>query len=166
MSNQIRTILSVIIITALLLGSGLLSGGQLTATADGEEQNLPPLEILEKGNTKLDSQLNQLVSAQTSRRAASFAQESNIELVDGNVRVIVECLPDQLDATAEAASDLGIVETSYDNLLQVLVPVSQLTALADEPGIRLVRLPWYSLAADNVSEGVELINADEWQAAS
>ncbi len=167
MLNQIRTILSVIIITALLLGSGLPFGGQPAGAADGEGEDLPPLELPEKGNPKLDSQLNQLVSAQTSRRAASsFAQESNIELVDDNVRVIVESLPDQVDAAVKTASASGVVETTYRNLLQVVMPVSQLTALADTPGIRFVRLPWYPLAADNVSEGVALINADEWQTAS
>jgi len=165
MQNQIRTILSVLIIMALLLGGSLPFGEQPAAADDGERQDLPPIELPEKGNPKLDSQLNRLVSAQTSRRAASFAQESNIELVDGNVRVIVESLPDQVDATAKTASALGVVETSYRDLLQVVVPVSQLMALADTASIRLVRLPWYPLAADNVSEGVALINADEWQAA-
>ena len=42
---------------------------------------------------------------------ASFAQERNIDLVDDKVRVIVECLPDQIDAAVEAASNLGIVFT-------------------------------------------------------
>ena len=143
MINQIRTILSVIIIMALLLGSGLPFGEQPATAADGEESDLPPLELPEKGNPKLDSQLNQLVSAQTSRRAATFAQESNIELVDGNVRVIVECLPDQIDAAVEAASALGVVETSYRNLLQVVVPITSLTTLADAESIRFIRLPQY-----------------------
>ena len=90
MLSQIRTIFSVVIIMALLLGSGLLLGEQTTAAADGEKLNLPPIELPDKGNPKLDSQLNQLVSAEISRKAAGFAQESNIELVEGNVRVIVE----------------------------------------------------------------------------
>ncbi len=162
MLSQIRTILSVIIIVALLLSSALFSGEQPAAAADGEELDLPPIELPDKGNPKLDSQLNQLVSTETSKRAASFAQESNIELVDGSVRVIVESLPDQVDAAVKAAGALGVVETSYRNLLQVVVPISSLTALADTPGIRLVRLPWYPLPAV-VSEGVSLINADEVQ---
>ena len=168
MPNQIRAILSLIIIAALLFGGSFPLIEQRAAAAEGEKLDLPPLELPEKGNPKLDSQLNRLVSAQTSRRAASsFAQESNIELVDGNVRVIVECLPDQVDAAATAADGLGVVETSYRNLLQVVVPVPQLTALADEPSIRLVRLPWYPLPdAVVVSEGVALINADDWQTAS
>ncbi len=163
MLSRIRIILSVIIV-ALLLSSGLPFGEQPAAAADGEELDLPPIELPEKGNPKLDSQLNQLVSAETPKRAASFAQESNIEMVDGNVRVIIECLPDQVDAAVKAAGALGVVETSYRNLLQVVVPIPQLTALADIPGIRLVRLPWYPLP-DIVSEGVGLINANEWQTA-
>ena len=142
MLNKIRTILSVIIIMALLLSSGLPFGEQPAAAADGEESDLPPLELPEKGNPKLDSQLNQLVSAQTSKKAASFVQESNIELMDGDVRVIVESLPDQVDAATEAATALGAsVETSYNNLLQVVVPIAELTALADTPSISLVRSP-------------------------
>ena len=156
MLNRIRTILSVIIIVALLLGSGLLLGEQPAAATDGEELNLPPIELPEKGNPKLDSQLNQLVSAQTPKGAASFAQESNIELVDDNVRVIVECLPGQVDAAVKAVGTLGVVETNYRNLLQIVVPISNLTALADTLSIRLVRLPWEPLP-DVISEGVELI---------
>ena len=132
MPNQIRAILSLIIITALLFGGSLSFGEQPAAAAEGKGEDLPPLELPKKGNPKLDSQLNQLVSAQTSRRAASsFAQESTIELVDGNVRVIVESLPDQVDAAVKAASAFGVVETSYRNLLQVVVPITSLTTLAD-----------------------------------
>jgi len=57
------------------------------------------------------------------------------------------------------------MEASYENLIQVVVPISQLTTLADAPSIRLVRMPLESLP-DVVSEGVALINADDWQTAS
>ena len=164
MMNKIKNILITITVAALILSGSFISESQPTA-ADGENQNLPEVELTKKGNPKLDSQLNQLVLAQKSEKAAGPAQESNIELIDGNVRVIVECSPGQIDSAAEAADDLGIVETSYDNLLQVLVPVSQLPALADTAGIRFVRMPWHPVAADNVSEGVGLINADVWQSA-
>jgi len=73
-------------------------------------------------------------------------------------------LPDQVAAAVKTAGALGVVETSYRNLLQVVMPVSQLTTLADTPGIRLVRMPQYPLPAA-VSEGVALVNADDWQAA-
>ena len=101
----------------------------------------------DKGNPKQDSQLNQLVSAERRGEAASFAEQSDIELVEGNVRVIVECLPDQIDAAVKAVSALGVVETSYRNLLQVVVPITSLTTLADAAGIRFIRLPQYPLPA-------------------
>ena len=106
----------------------------------------------EKGNPKLDSQLNQLVLAESQGQAASFAQKSNIELVDGKVRVIVECLPEQVDAAVKASSALGIVETSYDNLLQVSVPVTSLSTLAGEASIHFIRLPQQPLPAPNKQE--------------
>ena len=103
---------------------------------------LPPTSP-DKGNPKLESQLNQLIQAEGLGEAASFAAQSNIELIGGSVRVIVESLPEQVEATTKAASALGVVETSYGDLLQVLVPVASLTTLADEASVRFVRLPQY-----------------------
>ena len=102
----------------------------------------------DKGNPKLDSQLNQLVLAEAHGEAASFAQQHNIELVNGSVRVIIECIPGQLEAAAEAATSAGAkLEASYDNLLQVVVPVTSLNALADAESIRFIRLPQEPLPA-------------------
>ena len=60
MLKQILSILSVILIASLLLGSGLPFGAQPVVAADGEEPDLPPIELPEKGNPKLDSRLNRL----------------------------------------------------------------------------------------------------------
>ena len=73
-------------------------------------------------------------------------------------------MPGQVGAATEAASTLGAVETSYGNLVQVVVPITNLEALADTRGVNLVRMPWEPLP-DVVSEGVALINADDWQTA-
>ncbi len=110
--------------------------------------DLPPPELPDKGNPKLDSQLNQLVSAESRGEAASFAEQSDIEWVDGSVRVIIECVPGQIEAASEAATNAGAkLETSYDNLLQVVVPITSLTTLADAASIRFIRLPQYPLPA-------------------
>ncbi len=135
-----------ITIIVLLVGIGVLALFP-ACTSGGGKINLPPFDLPDKGNPKLDSQLNQLVSAERRGEAASFAEQSNIELVEGNVRVIVECLPDQIDAAVKAASALGVVETSYRDLLQVVVPVTSLTTLADAESIRFIRLPQYPLPA-------------------
>ena len=57
--------------------------------------------------------------------------------------VIIECEPGQAGAVAEAASDLGNIELVVRDLVQIVVPITNLTALADVPGVRLLRLPWY-----------------------
>jgi len=135
-----------LITLTLLLSSCLVFGGQ---PASGEEDlDFSQIELPEKGNPKLDSQLNQLVRAEMQGEAASFAQQSNIELVSGNVRVIIECVPGQLDAATEAATALGAsVEMSYRNLLQIVVPIASLTSLADASSIHFIRLPQYPSAA-------------------
>jgi hypothetical protein len=104
--------------------------------------NLPPYVSPEKGNPKLDSQLNQLVLAQAKGEAASFAEKSNIDLTNGHIRVVIECVPGQVEAATKAAINAGAeVETTYENLLQVSVPVTGLTALAAAESVRLIRLP-------------------------
>ena len=133
----------VLFILPPLLTTGGCQEQSDTAPTLSPAPNPPSPTLSEKGNPKLDSQLNQLIQAEKLGDAASFAEQSNIELVDGNVRVIVESLPEQVDATTKAASALGVVETSYGDLLQVLVPVASLTTLADAASVRFVRLPQY-----------------------
>ena len=128
--------LPILIFTCLLGMSGMVSC---------QEQPEPSYQLPEKGNPKIDSQLNQLVQAEMRGEAASFAEQSNIALVDGRVRVIVECSPGQVDAADEAVSAVGVVESRYGDLLQAVVPVSSLTALADKASIRLIRLPQQSV---------------------
>jgi hypothetical protein len=104
--------------------------------------NLHPYVPPDKGNPKLDSQLNQLVLAQAKGEAASFAEKSNIDITNGRIRVVIECVPGQVEAASQAAINAGAeVETTYENLLQVSVPITTLTALADAESIRFIRLP-------------------------
>ena len=141
---KMRRRLGITIIVVLLVSIGVLVLAPVACTPGGEITDLPPFDLPDKGNPKLDSQLNQLVSAERRGEAASFAEQSGIELVDGNVRVIIECVPGQLEAAAEAATNAGAkLETSYDNLLQVVVPITTLTTLADAESIRFIRLPQY-----------------------
>lgn len=147
MKNALRTLYALLMITPVLLLPMLTTVGcqeqpEPAPTLSPTPNPLSPA-LPEKGNPKLDSQLNQLIQAENLGDAASFAEQSNIKLVDGSVRVIVESLPEQVDATTKAASALGVVETSYGDLLQVLVPVASLTTLADAASVRFVRLPQY-----------------------
>jgi len=156
------------LLVALSLALSLLGTIPLVLAQDGGNGdlesapiNLPPLDLPDKGHPKLDSQLNQLVSP---TGPGGTLQADSLEAMGTEVRVVIESLPGQTDAATEAANDLGVVETSYRDLLQVVVPITSLTALADTPSIHLVRLPRYPVP-HVVSEGMALINADGWQTA-
>ena len=110
---------------------------------EGEEA-IPPIEPPPPGGyPKLDSRLNQLISAEIRGEAASFAKTHNIELIHGTVvKVIIEAMPGQYEAATEAADKFGFdIVTSRRNLLSALVPIRNLAVLAAEESIRLVRMP-------------------------
>ena len=143
---KIRRRLGITIIVVMLVSISILVLVPVACTSGQDIIDLPPSDLPDKGNPKLDSQLNQLVDAERRGEAASFAAQSDIDLVDGAVRVIIECVPGQLEAATEAATNAGAkLETSYDNLLQVVVPITSLTTLADAVSIHFIRLPQYPL---------------------
>jgi len=155
----------VILATSLALVL-LLAGFALPTIAqnnEGTEPSLPPLELPENAYPKLDSHLNQIVSAESDEAALRLAQESSIRVVEDSVQVIIEALPGQFDNASGTTASLGTIETSHGDFIQALVPVSQLATLANSAGIRFVRTPMHPVETV-VSEGVGLINADEWQA--
>ena len=126
---------------AVLLTVCIIIPGLLACSA-AETGDLPPIGSIDKGNPKLDSQLNALVKAEAQGELVSFAEANNIELNGNKVRVVIECVEGQLDTAAGAVTENGgNVETSYKDLLQAVVPVSSLEKLAEEPGIRLIRMP-------------------------
>jgi len=167
MMAQIRNIFTILLIAALLLGMGLPFGEEPALANEGEEEqlDLTEIELPDKGNHKLDSQLNRLVSKADARRSLITVPESSENVTEESVRVILEVLPGQVDAASRAAGNLGVIEASYGNLLQVTVPVSRLAALADDPNIRLVRMPQTPIPATVTSEGAARINADDWNSA-
>lgn len=80
---------------------------------------------------------------------ANFKMQIN-QLLGGSVRVIIECVPGHLEAASKAATNAGAkLETNYDNLLQVVVPIASLSTLADAESIRFIRLPQQPLPAPN-----------------
>ena len=147
MSLQKIFILFLILLITLLSIPACTSNREGTnlPPADEAEENievLPPLEPLEKGNPKLGSYLWRLIEAEKQGEAESFAKPREIELVDGDVRVTIECLPGQLDAAAEAAIKAGAkLGKSYKNWLPAFVPITSLEALAEAESIRFIRVP-------------------------
>lgn len=143
---RIKRKVGITILMVMIVSIGVLALLPSSCTPTQDINNLPPLDSPDKGNPKLDSQLNQLVSAERRGEAASFAEQSNIELIDGGVRVIIECVPGQIEAATKAAAEAGAkLETSYDNLLQVVAPITKLSTLAEDSSIRFIRLPQYPL---------------------
>jgi hypothetical protein len=97
---------------------------------------------------KLDSILQQLVEAERRGEAESYAEQHDIELVDGSVRVTVECDSEMIGEATEAARALGVVELEaivredyVYPFLQVLIPITNLNTLAREKSVTRVELP-------------------------
>jgi hypothetical protein len=57
----------------------------------------------------------------------------------------------------------GRVETTYHELVQCLVPINALAAIADLPDLARLRLPLKPRPLATVSEGVAVTGADKWQ---
>ncbi|MHC1579425.1 MAG: S8 family serine peptidase, partial [Candidatus Alkanophagales archaeon] len=89
-----------------------------------------------------------------------------LDFVDGKARVVIE-LEGELEGAA-LASELGrlgcVVETSYENLVQALVPPERLADVAALPEVRYVRAPLKPCLFSVTSEGVPVINADDLHA--
>ncbi len=130
---------------------------------DLDVEALPP-----KGPPKLESALWRLVEAQRSGGLAGLsaeAERSAMALQDGAIRIIIEARDGQSASVIASARSLGAtVETNYGDLVQVLAPVGDLEALSNSDGVRFVRQP-FRAEPRVVSEGVPIINADDWQAA-
>jgi len=170
MLKRTGIILSLAVTTAFLMGMGLPIGAH-PAAADEKELHLSGTSVgdasvslgePDKANPRLSSHLDRLIDAESRGEAEAFAGPRRIELLDGDkVRITIECVPGHLGAVAETAGAYGIVEMSNRSLVQAVVPITSLTALAGVEGIRRVRLPWYP-DVNAESEGVELIKADVW----
>ena len=125
------------------------SGDGTTAASDEEEphrhdENIEEPPTPKKGNPKLGSHLWDLISANERGEAEEHAQlREDIDLVDGGVRVIIECVPGQVESAAAAASEAGakVELTTRSNLVQAVVPITSLNALAEAGSIRFIRLP-------------------------
>ena len=90
---------------------------------------------------KLEGHLNQLIRAEQRGEAEEFARQGNIKLLDGNVRVEIVCLSGHAEEVARAAGAFGIVELTHRDLVQAVVPITNLNALDELEGIRFIRLP-------------------------
>ena len=157
------------LILCLALAFSVIGGAATgSASADDEDDilsNLNALPEITKGHPKLGSRLDQLVAAYEKGDLSAFAQKSGIDVEGDWTRVVIEAVGGQEDEVMRIAEALGAdVETSYKDLVQVGIPVAQVEALADDASVKLVRLPFKPIPSV-ISEGVSLINADDWHSA-
>lgn len=137
--------------------------------------DLQPMEDYpEKGHPKMESALYRMMKVYLTRgmeQAKEFAKQRLIDMDKDHVRVVLETQPTGTSeteikgATSSVKSEVenlgGMVETSYRQLVQSIVPLDALQNLADMPSVRFIRRP-VKFIAFGTSEGVATINADDW----
>ncbi len=162
----------VVVLAVVLAGSVLVtspeSGGGRTSLGVDASLGGPAVAAEEEPQPRLESTLAQLAAASDAGGPPAVAQAAGrmaLPLHDGQVRVIVEATEGRATAAANAVEPLGgRVEKVRGGLVQALVPVAALGALASDGGVQLVRLPYPRLPLVT-GEGVDLIKADDWHAA-
>jgi hypothetical protein len=115
---------------------------------------------------KLDSRLVTTVRLGDATTAPDNAVRSahalGLSTTHGRVRVVVEARR-AFEARAAVLAAGGTVESSFDTLIQALVPPSSLTALSRNAAIRFVRPPAAFQAQAVGGEEVAASHADLWQ---
>ena len=155
---RLVAVLVVVLVVAVLVAGGppaqAVAPNEQAVEEDGPD--VAPGERPSVGNPKLDHQLAVLAGAQGTRRArAAMAEAHGLDMVGGNVRVVVETgEADLRSARAAVVAAGGQVEAEYADLIQALVPVSRLEALAADPAVRYVRPPFSSTPEAITGEGV------------
>ncbi|MFH1775450.1 MAG: S8 family serine peptidase [Chloroflexota bacterium] len=158
--GKVRAVVCLLIVAALVLG---LPGG--STFAGDEFSDFSDLELPPQGHPKIESRLDRLMRAESGDDVPAFSEQRLIQAEDGRVRVIVEVSEGREGEVINKAQALGgKFETSYRNLLQVLMPVPNIEDLADDANVKLVRLPLDYVPAA-VGEGVGLINSGAWNTA-
>jgi len=155
------TLVGLLIVAALVF---VLVGGSSSNPGQPQSSDPAPLQRAgDKPHPRLDSALSDLVTAWEDGRLLPVAARHAVEVLPHNaVRVVIETAPGQASKVRQVAAVLGAgVELAHEDLIQVTVPIHRLAPLAEADGIRLVRLP-FPVKRLVESEGVELINADEW----
>jgi hypothetical protein len=166
-------VLIAITVLVMLVGSTILRASPtpvLSATVSSNvtnnfTANLTLTNLPSKGNPKLDSTLSVLASQNATAPIGPLMAGISPQTAEGTVRVIVEASKGQTNNVSTSARALGTIEGSYGNLIQMVVPASKLTTLSGLPNTKFVRLPEKPLPSV-ISEGVPLINANDWQTAS
>jgi hypothetical protein len=115
-------------------------------------------------------QLYQVYQARGIKAAVRFAKRHGMEMSGRAVQVVAETeasgnefeMQAAVDLTALAVEELGgVVQTAHKHLVQNLIPLDALQALAESAIVRTVRLPMRPVLLAT-SEGVNRVGADRW----
>jgi hypothetical protein len=117
---------------------------------------------------KLDGSLNAIVNMWDrgeKEQAGKYAEKQGIIAEDGLVKIVIEAREGQAESIKKSLEDAGArIQSSYNDLVQVLCPISNLATLSGSGNISLIRKP-LKPKAQAMSEGVARIGADAWQTA-
>ena len=141
----------------------------------------PPVDLgapaVEKDvfNPKIEYVLGKLYNIylmQGADAAREFASMRGIDLDGNQVRVVAESVfanrtqnlfPEAAALKAHIQAIGGKVETTADNLVQSMVPISSVELLSQYPLVGYLRLPFKPVAMEVTSEGVNSTSANLWQ---
>lgn len=128
-----------------------------------------------KGNPKLGSSLNQLLEVYRQEGlggAQTFATSRDMFLRDDRVQVVIVTTEEALSEVREEVEAVGgEYQLHYQNLLQALVPIGELEALAGRPDVQIIREPQRAIplapmqVGSQTTEGVAASGASSWHAA-
>jgi len=112
-------------------------------------------------STKLEWRLRQLV-VEPEATHAGYAGELGTDMTRDGIRVIVQHDRRGIDEIRSLLATLGgSLELETTDSLQCIVPVEGLNVIAELDNVEVVRLPFHP-TLEEVTEGLEPINADEW----
>ena len=164
--SKLSLVLATVIVASLLIQAPVYHASIQAESNASPDITPPSIASTDTGNPKLESALSQLVEASAQGQPTAFAQENGIDLEANKVKVVIEAKADNIQAAITAAQDAGgDVETSYENLIQVMIPLSSLSDLANNSGINCIRLPFKPITDATPLESMTLINATAWNSA-
>ena len=113
------------------------------ATDSSREQWDETQRIKKISNPKLYSPLNLLVLPENQGKTGEIIEKNNIELLPGErLRLVIEADPEHVEEAIEFTSQYGEVESVWEDLIQIVVPIQYLEELTESPTVQNVRLPY------------------------
>ncbi len=138
-------------------------------TVNAYAQNITHISLPKKEHPIIESRLNKIVEENKIKplsEVQEFAVQKNITIQDNDrIRLVIETDESSVKMVSEQVELLGgKVETTYKELVQILVPISLIEKLANIPEIRFIRFP-YEFYPQILGEGVGVIGANSWKSA-